>query len=75
MSESGDGEKIMQAIQRMDELGAWGFDASVKQILGKLNIHYLDQRMISLSGGQRKRVALARTLIDAGFEKGHELLS
>lgn len=74
VSESGDGEKIMLAIQRMDELGAWDFDASVKQILGKLNIHYLDQRMISLSGGQRKRVALARTLIDAGFEKGHVLL-
>lgn len=74
VSESGDGEKIMQAIQRMDELGAWDFDASVKQILGKLNIHYLDQRMISLSGGQRKRVALARTLIDAGFETGHVLL-
>lgn len=74
VSESGDAEKIMQAIQRMDELGAWDFDASVKQILGKLNIHNLDQRMISLSGGQRKRVALARTLIDAGFETGHVLL-
>ncbi|MCU0395038.1 MAG: ABC-F family ATP-binding cassette domain-containing protein, partial [Chitinophagaceae bacterium] len=58
----------------MDELGAWDFDARVKQILGKLNIHHLDQRMASLSGGQRKRVALARTLIDAGFEARHVLL-
>jgi ATP-binding cassette subfamily F protein uup len=74
VSESEDSNAIMQAIQRMDELGAWDFDAKVKQILGRLNIHHLDQRLISLSGGQRKRVALARTLIDAGFQAQHVLL-
>ncbi len=74
VNESGDGEAITKAIQRMDELGAWDFESKVKQILGKLNIHLLDQRLISLSGGQRKRVALARTLIDAGFEAQHVLL-
>jgi ABC transport system ATP-binding/permease protein len=74
ISESGDANAIMHAIQHMDELGAWDFDAKVKQILGKLNIHHLDQRLISLSGGQRKRVALARTLIDAGFQAQHVLL-
>lgn len=73
-SESDDTETIMAAISKMDELGAWDFDAKVKQILGRLNIHHLDQRMISLSGGQRKRVALARTLIDVGFENRHALL-
>lgn len=73
-SESDDTETIMAAIAKMDELGAWDFDAKVKQILGRLNIHHLDQRMISLSGGQRKRVALARTLIDVGFENRHALL-
>ncbi|HSC52563.1 MAG TPA: ABC-F family ATP-binding cassette domain-containing protein [Phnomibacter sp.] len=74
LAESTNEQAVMQAIQRMDELSAWDFDAHVKQILGKLNLHYLDQRMASLSGGQRKRVALARTLIDAGFESNHVLL-
>jgi ATP-binding cassette subfamily F protein uup len=74
ISESGDADAIMKAIGKMDELGAWDFDSKVKQILGKLNIHHLDQRLASLSGGQRKRVALARTLIDAGFEAAHVLL-
>ncbi|WEK38094.1 MAG: ABC-F family ATP-binding cassette domain-containing protein [Candidatus Pseudobacter hemicellulosilyticus] len=74
LSEEGDPAKISEAIIRMDELGAWDFDAKVKQILGKLNIHQLQQRVGSLSGGQRKRVALARTLIDIGFEHKHVLL-
>jgi ATP-binding cassette subfamily F protein uup len=74
VSESEDAEKIISAISRMDSLGAWDFDAKVKQILTRLNIHHLDQRVISLSGGQRKRVALARTLIDVGFEAQHALL-
>ena len=72
--DSGDAEKITAAIMEMDEKGAWDFDARVKQILGKLNIHHLDQKVNSLSGGQRKRVALARTLIDIGFEQQHALL-
>jgi ATP-binding cassette subfamily F protein uup len=72
--DSGDSEKVTAAIMEMDEKGAWDFDAKVKQILGKLNIHHLDQTVSSLSGGQRKRVALARTLIDIGFDQQHCLL-
>lgn len=63
-----------EALTKLDELGAWDFEAKVKQILGKLNIHNLDQRVDTLSGGQRKRVALAQTLIDIGFEHKHVLL-
>jgi ATP-binding cassette subfamily F protein uup len=74
ISESGDPDKLGAAIVRMDELGAWDFDAKVKQIFGKLNIHQLNQPVRTLSGGQRKRVALARTLIDIGFEHKHVLL-
>ena len=62
------------AIVRMDELGAWDFDAKVKQILGKLRIHHLQEPVSMLSGGQRKRVALAKTLIDIGFEHKHVFL-
>lgn len=66
--------KLGEALAKLDELGAWDFEAKVKQILGKLNIHNLDQRVDTLSGGQRKRVALAQTLIDIGFEHKHVLL-
>ncbi len=73
-SDEGDIEKINASIIKMDELGAWDFDAKVKQVLGKLNIHHLQQAVNTLSGGQRKRVALAKTLIDIGFEHKHVLL-
>ncbi len=65
--ESNDMETLTNLITEMDEAGAWDLDAKVKQILGKLNIEHLDQTVASLSGGQRKRVALARTLIDITF--------
>ena len=69
-----DADAIGNAIIKIDELNAWDFDTKVKQILGKLNIHHLNQVAGSLSGGQRKRVALAKTLIDIGFEHKHVLL-
>ena len=72
--ETDDHARQADAIAKMDELGAWDFDAKVKQILGKLRIHNLNQVVSTLSGGQRKRVALARTLIDIGFEHKHILL-
>ena len=73
-SDEEDVDKITDAIVRLDELNAWDFDTKVKQILGKLNIHHLQQAAGTLSGGQRKRVALAKTLIDIGFEHKHVLL-
>jgi len=72
--ESGDGIALAEAITRMDEVGAWNFETKVKQVLGKLNIHNLQNRVDTLSGGQRKRVALAKTLIDIGFDHKHTLL-
>jgi ATP-binding cassette subfamily F protein uup len=74
ISEEGNAEKLGNAIHKMDELGAWDFDSKVKQVLGKLNIHNLNQTVKTLSGGQRKRVALAKSLIDVGFEHKHVLL-
>ena len=73
-SDAEDADHLTAAIVRLDELNAWDFDTKVKQILGKLNIHHLQQPAGKLSGGQRKRVALARTLIDIGFEPKHVLL-
>jgi ABC transport system ATP-binding/permease protein len=69
-----DAAALTEALAAMDELNAWQFEAKVKEILGKLNIHYLDKPVSTLSGGQRKRVSLARTLVDIGFEHKHTLL-
>ncbi|MCE3281353.1 MAG: family ATP-binding cassette protein [Chitinophagaceae bacterium] len=69
-----DAAALGTAINQMDDLNAWQFEAKVKEILGKLNIHHLQNNMNELSGGQRKRVALAKTLIDIGFEHKHTLL-
>lgn len=69
-----DAEAITDCIEKIDELGAWDYEAKVHQILSKLNIHHLQNNVKSLSGGQRKRVALAKTLIDIGFEHQHTLL-
>jgi len=74
ISEEGNGDKLGNAINKMDELGAWDFDSKVKQVLERLNIHNLNQTVETLSGGQRKRVALAKTLIDIGFDHKHVLL-
>lgn len=73
-SEKNDTERLTTALAQMDDLNAWDFDSRVKQILGKLNIHQLDQPVKTLSGGERKRIALAKTLIDIGFEHKHVLL-
>jgi ATP-binding cassette subfamily F protein uup len=72
--ENDDGHAIADCISRMDELNAWEFESKVKQILTKLNIEHLHNPVSQLSGGQRKRVALAKTLIDIGFEHQHTLL-
>ena len=71
---SKDHEALSAALARIDELGAWDFESKVHQILNKLNINNLDQKVKTLSGGQRKRVALAQVLIDIGFEHKHVLL-
>jgi len=47
----------------MNELDAWDYEHKVKQVLTQLQIHDFDQIAGSLSGGQRKRVALAQVLL------------
>ena len=55
--------EFQTAMADMDRLNAWDYDIRIKQILGKLNIHNLEQRVDQLSGGQQKRLALANVLI------------
>jgi ABC transport system ATP-binding/permease protein len=69
-----DDDKLNEIIIKMDELDAWTFESKVHEVLSKLNITNLQQTVGTLSGGQLKRVALARTLIDIGFDNKHTLL-
>ena len=64
MDEDTDPDLLTDTLAEMDSLQAWDLDSQIKQILGKLHIHDLDQLTDSLSGGQKKRVALARILIE-----------
>jgi len=57
-------EKLQDALSRMDELQAWDIEARIKEVLSKLNVDRFDQQVSTLSGGQRKRVALAKLIID-----------
>ena len=57
-------EAFDKALAKMDVANAWDYEQRLHQILSVLNIHDLDQPISSLSGGQRKRVALAFVLLD-----------
>lgn len=54
----------MKATAAMDAANAWDFEQRMEQILGKLDIHNLSRTIDTLSGGEKKRVALAFVLID-----------
>lgn len=61
---SGDDEKINASILDVDRLNAWDIESKLKEILGKLNLHDLTQEVGTLSGGQRKRLALVKIILE-----------
>lgn len=56
-------DRLSHAIAEMERNDAWTYENQIKEILGKLNIKDIHQRIESLSGGERKKVALAAALI------------
>ncbi|WP_046176175.1 ABC-F family ATP-binding cassette domain-containing protein [Domibacillus indicus] len=58
-------QELMKQQQKMDDLGAWDTSAEAKTILTKLGLPEFTRRLSELSGGQKKRAALAKTLIEA----------
>ena len=62
-SASGDAARIQEASHAMDTAGAWNYEDRLRQLLGQLHITDLNARVDTLSGGQRKRVALAAVIM------------
>lgn len=61
---NGDSEDINDLILQMDTAGAWDFEDKLKQLLSQLKIIDLNAQIKTLSGGQRKRVAIAHILLE-----------
>ena len=66
--------KMMDLMEQMNQLDAWNVESIIQEILSKLKIDFLNQKIGQLSGGQRKRISLAKFLIDISLESGHLLL-
>ncbi len=63
-TQTNDDIALQKALAQMDALQAWDFEAKIKEVLSKLNIRDLSQRIAHLSGGQIKRLALAKLIIE-----------
>ena len=59
------GDALQKAYDAMDAHEGWNFEARAREILGKLNLHDLDRTIGQLSGGEKRRVALAQVLLEA----------
>ncbi|MBQ8543427.1 MAG: ABC-F family ATP-binding cassette domain-containing protein [Bacteroidaceae bacterium] len=61
---AGNTAALQQLMEEMDRLNAWDYEHRAKQVLDKLKITRFDQPVKELSGGQKKRIALAAVLIE-----------
>ena len=61
---SEDAELIQLASEKMDIAEAWDYEHKIKEILDKLKISNLNQKIKTLSGGEKRRLALAAALIE-----------
>ncbi|MBP1841417.1 ABC-F family ATP-binding cassette domain-containing protein [Formosa algae] len=59
-----DADAYQKAFEQMDRYNAWDFETQYKQILSKLKLDNFSQKVSTLSGGQKKRLALANALIN-----------
>ncbi|WP_207533492.1 ABC-F family ATP-binding cassette domain-containing protein [Desertivirga arenae] len=57
-------DMLADLMNEISELNAWEYEHEIKTILQRLSIHHLDKEIKTLSGGQKKRLALAKLLID-----------
>ncbi len=59
-----DETEIGKLTDELSNANAWEYEHTIRQILGTLGIHHYEQKIVTLSGGQKKRLALAKLLID-----------
>ena len=59
-----DQAQYQKAFEAMERLNAWDFETQYKQILFQLQLSKLDAKVSTLSGGQKKRLALANALLN-----------
>ncbi|MBQ8366013.1 MAG: ABC-F family ATP-binding cassette domain-containing protein [Bacteroidaceae bacterium] len=62
--QAGDAAALQPLMEEMDRLDAWDYEQRAKQVLDKLKITRFEQPVKELSGGQKKRIALASVLIE-----------
>ena len=62
--QAGDTAALQPLMEEMDRLDAWDYEHRAKQVLDKLKITRFNQPVGELSGGQKKRIALAAVLIE-----------
>ncbi|HEY8400826.1 MAG TPA: ABC-F family ATP-binding cassette domain-containing protein, partial [Cytophagaceae bacterium] len=55
---------LSAAMEKMDAAGAWDYEAKAKQITSQLGLMNMHQSITGLSGGQRKRLALAKVMLE-----------
>ena len=60
---SGDEERCQKAVHEMDNLSAWDYEDRLRQLLSRLGLPDMSKQVDRMSGGQRKRLAIARTII------------
>jgi ATP-binding cassette subfamily F protein uup len=63
-NEPDNAKAIEKVMEEMSDVDAWEYEYKIKTILGRLDIHHLNQKINTLSGGQKKRLALAKLLIE-----------
>lgn len=66
-------EHFQNLLSQMNEGDAWNFEGSYKEIVGKLKLPNLNTKVATLSGGQKKRLALAQSLLETQLYEGASL--
>jgi ATP-binding cassette subfamily F protein uup len=66
--------RLEAAMEKMNNTGAWTFDYTLREIADRLNLPPLKQRAGSLSGGEKRRLALTQVLLELHYGSNQHLL-